>query len=164
MKCKVCMDCKIASVWARDGSCNIQKDTISKHNDSTEHQDAEKKLVSSKVGTSSCCDEIQAECTDEVLNDNDCKVFRTVFCAANEYMSTAKINTLLELQGLNGLDIEYKNLSWNTVSEIQSCISTIIQRELVSDINESDVYAVMLDERFDSAETFISLCQVCEGW
>ena len=43
--------------------------------------------------------------------------------------------------------------------EIQSCISNIFQRDLVEEILQSEMYAVMLDERTDlSVQTHLSLC------
>lgn len=55
--------------------------------------------------------------------------------------------------------MKYKNLSWDIASEIQSCISTVLQRELVSDIIESDVYAIMIDESTDlTVRKHLSIC------
>lgn len=93
MKCQICTDSKVASVWARDGLCNVQKDTISKHNSSTKHQDAERKIIGSKVGTSSsCCEVIDTGC-NEMVNNDDKKLFRTVLYAAYEEIPPVKINT-----------------------------------------------------------------------
>ena len=36
----------VLSVWARGGSCNLQRDTIVKHNRSTEHKEAGQKTLS----------------------------------------------------------------------------------------------------------------------
>ena len=45
LKCTFCIECNVTTVWARDGSCNVQRDTIVKHKNSAEHEDAEKKIL-----------------------------------------------------------------------------------------------------------------------
>ena len=55
--------------------------------------------------------------------------------------------------------MKYKNISWDTISDIQGCISNIIHRDLVSEVNESGVYALMLDESTDlTVHKHLSIC------
>lgn len=83
------------------------------------------------------------------ISDADVKLFCTVFYVATEELPSSKVNSMLELQNINGAAIKYKNLSWDTIHDIQSCISTVIQRDLVSEILDSGVYAIMIDESTD---------------
>ncbi|XP_061173439.1 uncharacterized protein LOC133182609 [Saccostrea echinata] len=92
-------------------------------------------------------------------NSDDEKLFRTIFYEAKEELPNDKVNSLLELQNLNGAIIKYKNVSWDTVKEIQSCIATIFTREIIKDIMESSFYAVMIDESTDlTVQKHLSLC------
>ena len=55
--------------------------------------------------------------------------------------------------------MKYKNLSYVTIHKIQSLISNIFQMDLVEEIMQSGLYAVMLDESIDlSVQTHLSLC------
>ena len=47
---------------------------------------------------------------------------------AKEEMPTEKVNSLLKLQALNGVEIKYKNLSWDTLTDIQDCLKDSVQR------------------------------------
>ena len=67
----------------------------------------------------------------KTTSNDDLKLFRTVYYAASEEIPTAKIKSLLELQRINGSNIKYKNLRWDSISEIQLCIQTIFQRDKV---------------------------------
>ena len=119
------------SVLARGGSSNIQPDTIVKHNRSTEHKEAGQKTLS--LAAAVPCEEVVTEADGVNLDDNDdINLFRTVFYAACEDLPPGKVNRLLELRTLNGTNIKYKNLSCDTVSEIQGCIKAFFQRDLAS--------------------------------
>ena len=97
-KCNVCMKHNINSIWAKAGSTNIQKDSMSRHSNSFEHQAAEKMLLAS---TQDFCENSPDSDSRAVLIDtDDMKLFRTVFFAAKEEMRSVKINSLLELQVL----------------------------------------------------------------
>lgn len=52
---------------------------------------------------------------------------------------------------MNGANMEYQNLSWDSIIEIQSCISTVFVKEIVAEMTQSDVFAVMIDESTDLA-------------
>ncbi|XP_045212023.2 zinc finger protein 862-like [Mercenaria mercenaria] len=93
------------------------------------------------------------------VDKEDLILFRTVFYAASEELPTVKVNSLLELQRLNGASITYRNLSWDTLSEIQKYICTIIKRDLIEHIRESDFYAIMIDESTDlTVQKHLSIC------
>ena len=155
MKCQVCLEKKVASIWSQEGSRNIQKSSLSRHANSIEHITAEKSQLSSyapktvESGDDSSCKD----------TDIDSKLFRTVFYAAREGLPTNQVNNLLVLQRMNGADIKYKNLSWDTLSGIQSSIKSVLQKEIVTDILESDFFSVILDESTDlTVEKHLSIC------
>ena len=138
LKCNVCAEQKVSSVWATDRSSNFQRNNIERHCRSVDHQNAESKLSarSSTRSQSQTCQNVRETETDvqtPCVSADDEKLFNTVFCVSNEELPNDKVNVLLELQNRNGLDIKYKNLSSGTITEIQSCISTIMKRELVSE-------------------------------
>ena len=51
MICSTCLKSKLPRTWARDGSCNIQRDTEVNHANSSEHKAAEQGLVCLKNKT-----------------------------------------------------------------------------------------------------------------
>ena len=93
------------------------------------------------------------------ISEEDIKLFRTVFYTCKQELPSDKVNSLLELKNLNGANMKYKNLSYVTINEIQSCISNIFQRDLVEEMLQSEMYALMLDESTDlSVQKHLSLC------
>ena len=155
LKCSVCRELKKSNVMALDGSHNIQYSTVKKHNDSTEHKDSKKKMLQNKM-----IEEADPEpCSESICHTDDEVLFRTVYCVAKEELPSEKVNPILQLQALNGVSIKYKNLSWDTVSEIQGCMSEIIARSLVDEINSSPVFSLMLDENTDiTVEKRLPIC------
>ena len=157
LKCSVCTEQKVNSIWANEGSTNFQKNSIERHGSSAEHKCAEEKICRKRRSESVIDSEVEPE--EVSCNDDDLKLFRTIFYVAKEELPNDKINSLLELQNLNGANIKYKNISWDTVTEIQSCICTVIQREIVEEMKLSNVYAVMIDESTDLAvQKHLSVC------
>jgi len=68
----------------------------------------------------------------------DIVLFYTVYSVAKKKeMPSEKVNSLLQLQRINGVDVQYKNLSWDTINAIQESISFVISKDLVSEINSS---------------------------
>ena len=114
-----------------------------KHNRRAEHNEAEQKTLS--LAAAVPCEEVVTEADGVTVDDDDIKLFNTVNYAACEEFPSGKVNSLLELRTLNWANIKYKNLSWDTVSEIQGCIKANFQRDLLAAILVADVYATMLD-------------------
>ena len=57
------------------------------------------------------------------------------------------------------LDVPYKNLSWTTVNEIQTIISQVMKRDVVSNIKASDYFSIMIDESTDiTIDKGLSIC------
>ena len=136
------------SIWSQEGSNNFQKTSLSRHASSVEHLSAEtslRKLPACSSTMDSSSDETNSKC----LETDECKLFRTVFYAAKEGLASNQVNNLLDLQRLNGAEIKYKNLSWNTLVDIQSCIKTTQQKDIVSGVKDSEFFSVMVDESTD---------------
>ena len=64
------------------------------------------------------CEADETESYEPKVKDKDIKLFRTIFCLAKKLQPSDMTNTLLKLQSLNGVDLEYQNLSWNTIKAI----------------------------------------------
>ena len=45
----------------------------------------------------------------------------------------------------------YKNLSWDTVTEMQKCISKLLKKDIVDQIKQSKFFAICIDESQDLA-------------
>lgn len=137
MKCKYCIDKKVASIWSQEGSNNFQKLAchVMLHLQST--LQLENLIKSQQMA---CPSEPDSSDETQSVENVDTKLFCTVFYAAKEGLPTNQVNNLLELQRMNGADIQYRNLSWDTLKDIQSSIKTVLQKELVSDICESEFF------------------------
>ena len=158
LKCSVCTKRKVRSVWANEGSPNVQKNSVERHGDSEEHKQAEKELLKSRIKVEAYDIHIKEEESFHV-EDDDVKLFHTIFYVSKEELPTEKVNSLLELQNLNGANTKYKSLSYVTINEIQDCISNILQRSLVEEIIQSEFYSVMIDESTDlSVQKHLSVC------
>ena len=96
LQCTICIERNVLSVWARGSSCNIQRDTIVKHNRSAEHNEAEQKTLSSAAAEP--CEEVVTEADGVTVDDDYIKLFRIVFYAACEDLPPGKVNRLLELR------------------------------------------------------------------
>lgn len=93
------------------------------------------------------------------MADEDATLFRTVYCLAKEDIPSSKINSFLTLQRLNGLNVEYKNLSHDTTSDIQDCIVKLLDNDLLFRLKKSPVLGLTLDESTDiSVEKKLVLC------
>lgn len=157
MKCSVCTERKLNSAWANDGSTNIQKNALERHCNSKEHVDAEAFIVSKRSEPTT----LKSEQNESRMNvsDDDRALFRTVYYAAAEELPSSKINSLLELQCTNGCKISYKNLSWDTISEIQRCMCEVFKQEIVAEIEKSVFYSIMIDESTDiTMKKHLSVC------
>lgn len=161
MKCKLCTKYNIKTVWATEGTPNIQKSTIDKHNDSVDHSKSRKLSLQEESFDSiydTACIEKES-LTEEPPPDADQMLIRTVYTLMKSDICLEKVNTLLTLQKLNGLDIEYKNLSWTSISDIRDCIAKVLVKTLTEKINKSEYYALLIDETTDiTISKRLSIC------
>ena len=139
------------------GTPNIQMSSITRHNSSIEHKNA---CASAENKQSDCRDqEDNRALGDPDISEEDRVVFNTVYHTAKEQEPSEKVNRHLELQRKNDLDTKYQNISPKTVTEMQEAICNVLTENLVSNINNSPVYSIMLDESTDiTVEKKLSIC------
>ena len=83
---------------------------------------------------------LQTEESDDYkprVKEEDIKLFRTVFCLAKKLQPSDMINTFVQLQSLNEVNLQYQDLSWDSIKDIQSCISDTIQRSIIKAVLNS---------------------------
>ena len=139
------------------GSGQVQMSSVRKHSGSTDHQTAcaylDKRIITQNDKSS------DEETSISSISKEDRILFNTVYTVAKEELPSEKVNSILKLQTMNGLDVKYKNLSWDSIDGIQKSISKILTSELVLDLKMSPAYAIMLDESTDISITkHLSVC------
>ena len=158
LKCDVCSQYNIKSVWASEGTPNIQKSAIERHSLSVEHAKACKLSLQDKCAESLLQDSDGSADQAEPTDPDKCLI-RTVYTLMKNDIPLEKVNAILELQHCNGLKIEYQNLSWTTVTDIRDCIANVLKKTLIEKINRSEYYAILLDETTDITVTKrLSIC------
>lgn len=164
LKCRTCMDkqdqLKLASVWANEGSPNTPMSSLKRHNVSGDHKLACKDEERVTAPASAVCDDEEDEGADDIsISGEDLKLFNTIYFAAKSELPSESINGLLQLQALNGVSMKYKNLSWDSITDIQRSIAHVLKSSIVDDIKESVFYGLTLDESTDlTVEKRLSIC------
>lgn len=161
MKCSLCTEFNVKTIWNEEGSVNVQKSTIERHIESAPHIEASKLSVQRKICEESTSLALLPD--DEVNNTSfsDCDVFlmRTVYVVMKEELPLDKVNALLDLQRINKVEMPYQNLSWSTVTEIQNIIAESLKKEIIDKINASKFFAVLIDESTDiTVSKRLSVC------
>ena len=65
LKCSVCSEAKVSSIWAQEDSCNVQKKTVTSHSQSSEH--SKRSCIQQKI-----CSESSSDCkTEEQQSSSD---------------------------------------------------------------------------------------------
>ena len=64
------------------------------------------------------------------VSEEDLKLFRTVYFTAKSELPSESINGLLTLQIMNGVQMPYKNLSWDSITEIQRSICYVLKNTM----------------------------------
>ena len=140
-----------------------RKNSVVGHSQSNEHIKAEL-LCMKQTSHTPVCEADETESYEPKVKY--IKLFSTIFCLAKKLQPSDMTNTLLKLQSLNGVDLEYQNLSWNTIKAIQNCISDTIQRFIIKEVLESQFYGILIDESTDiTVQKHLSVCirYVCKG-
>ena len=136
----------------------MQKNSVTRHSQSNEHIKAEL-LCMKQTSQTPVCEADETESYEPKVKDKEIKLFRTIFCLAKKLQPSDMTNTFLKLQSLNGVDLEYQNLSWNTIKAIQNCISDTIQRSIIKEVLESQFYGILIDESTDiTVQQHLSVC------
>lgn len=114
---------------------------LNRHCTSKDHLESLKKDLASASFDSE--DDHDVNCD---VDGADVVLFWTVYSLMKNEIPVNKLDSILELQRLNGVEMPYQNLSRTTISEIQNIISDYYKKDLVSQINSSNFYAILLDE------------------
>ena len=128
LKCSVCSEANVSSIWTQKGSCNVQKNSVTRQSSehgkaelsciqqkSSEHGKAELSCIQQKVWSESSSD-CKTEESDDYkpkVKEEDIKLFHAVFCLAKKLQPSDMINTFLQLQSLNGLNLPKPELGFN---------------------------------------------------
>lgn len=128
---------------------------FSRHCASKDHIEAQKKEIRSATISS----DSEKDDNYDDLEKQDLYLFRSVYSLMKNEIPLNQLNAILELQRLNGAEMPYQNLSWSTIKEIQEIISENYKKDLVSEINTSNFFALLLDESTDiTVSKRLSIC------
>lgn len=167
LTCVICKEAakikKLTSVWAHEGTPNVQFSAVTRHNESQEHLEVltrKKSNVSENTCTFDSDDDCDTSQSDTLTIIHDDKIlFNSIYYVTKSEIPTNSLNGLLDLQKKNGLEFKYTNLSWDTITEIQKCICQKLTDSLVDEIKTSEVYGIMLDESTDiGIQKRLSVC------
>ena len=125
---------------------------LKRHSNSLEHRRATDRLARQlKV-----VDEVEEREPDVSFKDK--VLFKTVYCVAMEEIPSSKVNALLTLQQVNGVNLKYRNLSWDTITEIQRCLCDTLVSKVVNEINDSSLFGIQMDESTDIGMSKKTVC------
>jgi hypothetical protein len=95
--------------------------------------------------------------------DGELALFRSVYYAAMHNVANMQVNSLLELQRLNGLKCHFVGISDNTLKDIQYSLSFVLDKELIGGVTKSDYFGLILDESTDISvhKKTSCLCSLC---
>ena len=94
MKCKVCVEKKMPSIWSQEGSNNFQKTSLSRHASSVEHLSAEtslRKLPACSSTMDSSSDETNSKCLETISNSILCSKRRVGIQSSQQFTRSTKI-------------------------------------------------------------------------
>ena len=102
LKCQFCKNFKMNNVFAHEGTPNVQKSSVDRHNASNEHKSAEKMHVDLSVpefDDYTASDAANVTLDAMMLEDDKC-LFRTVYAVAKHEGPTEFVNVMLETHDL----------------------------------------------------------------
>ena len=128
-------------------SGNLQRSTITKHNESKEHKNAleadymRRQLYDIEPTTTTT--------TASSVSESDIHLFRTVYFAAKENSPNSHVNKLLGLLKASGVDTKYCDLHSDTIQDIQMSLLHVLDEEMKSELSETKYYGLIIDESTD---------------
>ena len=146
LKCSICEEFKMKTIWADEGTANVQKSTIERHCVSEPHGEATRRSIRQNMLAENSKMLKKEDLTDINISNSDVFLIRTVYMEMKEEMPLEKVNAVLDLQRLNKADMPYRNLSWTTITEIQSIIAGFLKKDLPNKLRHSMYFAVLIDE------------------
>ena len=159
LKCSICEEFKMKTIWAAEGTANVQKSTIERHCVSEPHGEATRRSIRQNMLAENSNMLKKEDSTDINISNSDVFLIRTVYMVMKEEMPLEKVNAVLDLQRLNKADMPYRNLSWTTITEIQSIIAGFLKKDLTDKLRHSMYFAVLIDESTDiTVSKRLSIC------
>lgn len=150
MTCTVCIKTGKKNPFTT-GCTNYQHSTLTRHESSNDHRDGLKNLALQKNFQTALRNVSgQDICLQSMKTQRHVTQLRTVYTMAKENIASDKFLSLMELQQVNGCSSAeefYKKPE--IVSEMEEAIADVIEKSLISDIQNSGYCGVMLDETCD---------------
>ena len=159
------------------GSTNVQSNSIVRHEKIEDHKIAVSSSMRKRkadeafhVGedSNSESDSEVSDCESSEQDDppsvtsSDKILFRTLYYCASEELPSSKVNSMLELQRLNGASCDFQNLSSDTRPKMLKAIADTLSKDLKSEIKKSEFYGILMDESEDLGnEKKLCVCIRC---
>lgn len=132
---------------------NLQLSNISRHNGSDDHRKAveadnlrRSRLLKDDTLTSTSTTEHDQP---RPLKVSDRVLFNTVLYGAKHVLPNEQVNSLLDLQRLNGLKCKHRDLHSDTVLDIQKSLVFVLDSLLNVELKECSAFSILCDESTD---------------
>lgn len=152
----------------------MQNSTLAKHNRCEEHRAAveadqmRRQLYEAELNMSG---HHKNEATKKAasLTDEEQCLFSSVYFAAHNTLPNELVNSLIELNVLNGAKCSMQNLSWDSVRDVQCSLCHVLDCDLRTKLNQSKFVGDLVDESTDIAVSknlimyvrYVSMGDVC---
>ena len=122
--------------WAtEEGVSGFRISILKRLNDSKDHRRAGQKQRALAASEDSA-DSSTGTCEDEAL-------FVIVYHAAISKMPSSEANGLLTLQRRTGVKMQYQNLSWQSITDIQASICSTLAATIVEQLQSAKAFSIM---------------------
>ena len=133
---------------------NLQLSNISRHNGSDDHRkaveaDNMRRSLLLKDDTSTSTTEQDAPKPPRPLKVSDRVLFNTVLYGAKHVLPNDHVNSLLDLQRLNGVECRHRDLHSDTVIDIQKSLVFVLDNLLNVELQECSAFSILCDESTD---------------
>jgi len=130
----------------------MQLSNIGRHNGSEDHRNAveadwlRRSILRSDASSSTSTTEHHQP---RPVNASDRTLFNTVLYGAKQVLPNDQINSMLDLQRLNGVDCKHRDLHSDTVIDIQTSLAHVLDNLLNVELRQCSVFSVLCDESTD---------------
>lgn len=135
---------------------NLQLSNISRHNNSDDHRkaveaDCMRRSLLLKDDTSASTNSTSTTERHQPasVTVSDRILFNTVLYAAKQVLPNDHVNSILDLQRLNGLECRHRDLHSDTVIDIQKSLVDVLDNLLDLELHECSVFSILCDESTD---------------
>ncbi|XP_045172073.2 zinc finger protein 862-like [Mercenaria mercenaria] len=149
MFCATCSQINKSNPFT-SGCTNFQMSTLTRHQYSKDHSDSVKKLKLQSDFKKSLSNSTNK--FNEIFDkseENLVKQLRTVYVMPKRNLPGDVFSSLMELQQLNGVEIDTYYTKPEIVSEMECSIYNVIEDNMLNDIKSSEFMGIMLDETCD---------------